>query len=481
MRPAAPSPGAGTVPAAFPVEAHNADRRRRVILRGASIASMDPSVGNLAAGDILVEGERIAAIDVAIEADAPVIDVSGMVAIPGFCDPHIHAWQGSLPRIVANQLGDNIGITIPPDHPRATQSYTQVMHQTFSHHYRPEDIYAGTLMSLVAALDGGITTVVDNAHNTRSPEHSDASVNALIDSGVRGVHAYGRARVGVGADDYPADIFRLKHDYFSSEDGLHTLRLWVRGDDTPERFQKVLETRAALDCWISIDTGLGTKPVVDLYRDGWFDGRESINHGNHMSREQMKAVADHGGTVNVCPRIESQFRYGDIPYQAWRDVGLKPAMSNDDPATYAINMFQEMRALYAYQRAAVFRRHAAGEGGLDKLATVAEMLEAATVRGAACCGLADKVGSLTPGRQADIVLIATDNIQLFPTHNVFCTVVQGGEVKLVDTVLVAGRIVKRNGKLTGIDFGRLKRLVEASRDHLFAAANWPRPKIDFGD
>jgi cytosine/adenosine deaminase-related metal-dependent hydrolase len=465
----------------FPVDAHNADRNRRVVLKGGTIASMDPAVGNFASGDILIEGDRIAAIGAAIETDAPIIDAAGMIVIPGFCDPHIHAWQGNLPRIVANQLGDNRDIQIAPDDPRATQSYTHVMHQTFSHHYRPEDIYAGTLMSLVAALNGGITTVVDNAHNTRSPEHSDASVQALVDSGVRGVHAYGRARVGVSAEDYPADIYRLKRDYFSSEDQLHTLRLWVRGDDAPERFEKVLEARAALDCWISIDTGLGIKPVVELYRDGWFDGRESINHGNYMSLEQMKAVAEYGGTVNVCPRIESQFRYGDIPYQAWRDVGLKPAMSNDDPATYAINMFQEMRTLYAHQRAATFRLHAAGEGGLEKLATVAEMLEAATVRGAACCGLSDKVGSLTPGKQADIVLIDTDNIQLFPKHNVYCTVVQGGDVGFVDTVFVAGKIVKRNGKLTGIDFANLKQLVAASRDYLFEAANWPRPKVDFAD
>jgi 5-methylthioadenosine/S-adenosylhomocysteine deaminase len=466
---------------AFPAEAWNPLPRRRLLLKGGTIASMDPAVGNFATGDLLIEGDRIAAVGASIEADAPVIDAGGMIVMPGFCDPHIHAWQGSLPRIVANQLGDNLGIRIPPDHPRATQSYSFVMHDTFSHHYRPEDIYAGTLMSLVAALNGGITTVVDNAHNTRSPAHSDASVQALFDSGVRGVHAYGRARIGIGADDYPADIFRLKHDYFSSDDGLHTLRLWVRGDETPERFEKVLETRMALDCWLSIDTGLGTKPVVDLYRDGWFDGRESINHGNYMSLDQMKAVAEHGGTVNVCPRIESQFRYGDIPYQAWRDVGLKPAISNDDPATYAIDMFHEMRALYSYQRAGIFRERSEGRGDLQKLATVHDMLEAATVRGAACCGLSDKVGTLTPGKQADIVLIDTDNIHLFPKHNVFCTIVQGGDVAFVDTVFVAGKMVKQKGKLVGVDFAKLKKLVAASRDYLFEAANWPRPKVDFAD
>ena len=467
--------------AGFDLDRYNTDAGRKVLLKGGTILSMDPAIGNFAEGDILIEGDRIAAIGATLEATAPVIDASRMIVIPGFCDPHIHSWQGSLPRIVGNQLGDNLGIAIGPDHPRALQSYTQVMHHTFSHLYRPEDTYIGTLMSLLAALNGGITTVVDNAHNTRSPEHSDASIQALFDAGVRGVHAYGRARVNVDVSRFPEDVYRLRKQYFSSDDGLHTLRLWVRGDDEQDIFDRVLKVRKDLDCWISIDTGLGSKPVVELYRQGLFDGRESINHGNYMSLDQRKAVADHGGTVNVCPRIESQFRYGDIPYQDWRDVGLKPAMSNDDPATYPINMFQEMRTLYSHQRAELFREQSAGNGRLDDLATNAEMLEVATVRGAACCGLSDRVGSLTPGKQADIVLIDTDNVHLFPKHNAFCTVVQGGDPGFVDTVFVAGRAVKWQGKLVGVDFARVKQMLEASRDYLFKAANWPKPIIDFGD
>jgi 5-methylthioadenosine/S-adenosylhomocysteine deaminase len=465
----------------FDQKGYNADRDRTVLLKGGTIVSMDPAVGNLAEGDLLVEGGRIAAIGADLDADVPTIDASGKIVIPGFCDPHIHAWQGNLPRIIGNQFGDHHNLGMPQSLDAATQNYSFVMHHTFAPLYRPEDIYIGTLMSFLAAANSGITTVCDNAHNSRTPEHSDASIQAMLDSGLRGVHAYGRARTGKHAGQFPGDARRIRERYFSSDDQLHTFRFFMRGDDPLEEMEEVLALRRELDAWITFDSGLGKQPVVDLYRRKLLDGRETINHGNYLAADQMRAIIDHGATVNVCPRIESQFRYGDIPYQAWRDAGLKPGMSNDDPATYPINMFHEMRALYAHQRAKVFREHTEGTGRLADLATVADMLEAATVCNAGCCALAHKVGTLTPGKQADIVLIDADNPHLFPTHNVFCTVVQGADVDFVEAVFVAGRLVKWKGRLVDVDFEQLKQRLEQSRDYLFEAAKWPRATIDFLD
>jgi 5-methylthioadenosine/S-adenosylhomocysteine deaminase len=208
------------------------------------------------------------------------------------------------------------------------------------------------------------------------------------------------------------------------------------------------------------------------------DGRETINHGNFVAPEKMRAVAEHGGTVNVCPRIETQFRCGDIPFRDWREAGLEPGISNDDPATFPINMFQEMRILYSYERARVYRAKMRGDADAGELVTVREVLEAATMQGARNCGLADRVGSITPGKQADIVMIDTDNVQLFPKGNAYCTVVQGGDPAFVDTVFVAGALKKWRGKLLDIDLAAIMRMVEQSRDHLFAAAGWPLEAID---
>ncbi len=180
----------------------------------------------------------------------------------------------------------------------------------------------------------------------------------------------------------------------------------------------------------------------------------------------------------MCPRIETQFRYGDIPYQAWVDAGLKPAISNDDPGTYAIDMFREMQTLYGYQRSQILKAMLAGSGNAPKLATLRDMLEAATIRGAQNCGLGHKVGSLTPGKQADIVLIDTNDIHTYPKHSAWCTAVQCAGVGNVDTVLIDGRVAKWRGKLVGVNFDRLKRAVAASRDYLFQATGWAKGIVD---
>jgi len=471
--------GTSLEPDFLPLDGRRVDPQRRILIRGGTILSMDPKVGDFARGDLLIEGHRIAAVQSRIEADAVILDAEGMIIIPGFCDPHIHAWQGNLARLIPDNtssvLEESGGPMLDP-HP--TRSYRHVMHQIFGPAYRPQDMYAGTLMTMLAALNGGITTVCDNAHNSRSPAHSDASIAALHDAGIRGVHAYGRPRLGEWGRQFPQDIHRLRKSYFASDDQLTTLRFYMLGRDNLNEMNEVLRIRRELDLWITFDSGIGVQPIDQLYADGRFSGKETINHGNFVPREKMVLLAEHGAKVNVCPRIESQFRYGDVPYQAWRDVGVKPAISNDDPATYAINMFHEMQVLYSFQRAQVHRARMRGDAEVPALVGVRDMLEAATLRGAENCGLDHKVGSLTPGKEADIVLIDARNPHLFPMHHAACTTVQGADVGFVDSVFVAGRLMKWRGQLLGIDLPQVMREVEASRDYLFDAVKWPLARID---
>src|SRR5262245_22588282 len=161
----------------------------RILLKGGTVITMDPAVPNLANGDVLIEGKKIVAIGPNLSVGGgQVIDCTGMIMIPGFCDPHIHSWQGQIPRLIANQ---SVPVATP------TNNYTTVYHNTFAPAYRPEDMYIGTLMTMLVAIDGGITTVCDNSHNSRSSEHSDAAIEALFDSGIRGVHASGVPSFGV--------------------------------------------------------------------------------------------------------------------------------------------------------------------------------------------------------------------------------------------------------------------------------------------
>ncbi|MCF8483026.1 MAG: amidohydrolase family protein, partial [Rhodospirillum sp.] len=477
---AAPPPP--DAPPARDPAARRVDPARRILLRGGTVLSMDGTVGDFPVGDVLIEGSRIAAVAPRIEAEATVVDATDMIVLPGFCDPHIHCWQGALGRLIPNNTSthdEESGISV--ERPHATRSYQNVLHNIFAPVYRPEDMYIGTLLTLAGAISGGITTVCDNAHNSRSQAHSDACVAALADSGIRGIHAYGRPRSGAWDGQFPRDIYRLRERYFSSDDQLLGLRLYMLGRDSMEELEEIVRIRQDLDLWISFDSGIGGKPLADLYGRGWFDGRETINHGNFISTEQRRLIVAHGTQVNVCPRIEAQFRFGHIPYQDWLDSGLRPAISNDDPATYAINTFSEMQCLYAFQRARVLSTRVGADQGPPVLATLREMLEAVTIRGAENCGLAHKVGSLTPGKEADIVMIDTRTPLLTPMNNAYCTAVQGATVHDVDTVMIGGRLAKWRGRLVGLDVAAIRRTALASRDALFQAVGWPLEAIDVTD
>lgn len=444
---------------------------QQILLRGGSVLSMDSAVGDFAVGDVLIDGDRIAAVGKSISApEAVVVDARDHIVMPGFCDPHIHCWEGSLGRIIPENIPQTTEDAVGGA-PVSGRSYMYAAHRAFGPACRPEDIYAGTLNTLLAALNGGITTVVDNMHNARSPAHSDAGVEALLASGVRGVHAVGQPRAGAGAETFPADARRLRDRYFRGDDDLCSMRLFAAGFDD---LTDLIPVRKELDVWFSFDSGIEKQDLARLYSNGSFDGREAINHANFLSAEQRQIVIDNGAHVNVCPRIESQFRYGRIPYREWVEQGLRPGLSNDNPMTYAIDMFAEMRALYLMERA---DRHRSGSAS----PTLREILLSATQQGANNCGVGEITGSLTPGKKADVILVDTSAPHLFPRNNVPATVVQGAGVESVTAVLVNGRIVKWDGRLIGVDLDEARRRVQESHDHLISAVNWPHAAVDFED
>ncbi|WP_033290675.1 amidohydrolase family protein [Amycolatopsis jejuensis] len=444
---------------------------RLVLLKGGTVLSMDDAVGDLATGDVLIDGDRIAEIAPSISAPAAtVVDARDRIVLPGFCDPHIHCWEGALGRIIPENVPQSTGDPIAGA-PVSSRSYMHSAHRLFAPAFRPADIYAGTLLTLLNALDGGITTVVDNMHNARSPEHSDAAVTAMFDAGLRGVHAVGQPRSGGWAETFPADVYRLRDRYFSSEDQLCSMRLYAVGSDD---LTGLFPIRKDLDLWFSFDSHIDQQPLQQWYEEGHFDGREAINHGNFLSPGQRQLVVDHGAQVNVCPRIESQFRYGRIPYTEWVEQGLRPGISNDNPMTYGIDMFSEMRALYLLQRVDAHRYGA-------ESATLRRILQSATQKGADNCGVGAITGSLTPGKKADIVLLDTGRTQLFPRNNVLCTVVQAADIGCVDSVFVDGKPVKWGGRLVGVDFEQVRTLVQESHDHLVRTVGWPHDAVDFDD
>ncbi|MGP4044049.1 amidohydrolase family protein [Streptomyces sp. 2A115] len=442
----------------------SADAERAILIRGGTILSQDPAVGDFASGDVLIRGGKIAEIgpDLAAQAgDAIVIDASDAIVIPGFVDAHVHAWEGQL-RSTAPVL----------DFPE----YLGFTHFGYGPHYRPHDNYVGTLATALVALNAGITTFIDNSHNSRTPDHSNAAVEALLDAGIRGVHASG-VPIGAEVPSWPADVERLRAEYFASEDQLVTLRLM---DVFPSA--EVWEFAKNHGLWVSHEMGSHIENVADTLSDlsakGLMTDKHTYNHGFDLPDKAWDLIAGSGGTVNVCPRSDAAFGLGSgfPPIDKVRELGLRPGLSGDNEISYGLNPFSEMQTLLNGHRGRTFERIAAGEEGVPEHLSPADVFEFATMGGAVNAGLDAKTGSLTPGKDADVVLIRTTDVNTAPLSNALATVTAFAHPGNVDTVFVAGQVRKFRGELVGRDLGRIRGLIEASRDYLFAASG-RRPDV----
>ena len=187
---------------------------------------------------------------------------------------------------------------------------------------------------------------------------------------------------------------------------------------------------------------------------------------------------DTGGWLSLAIPIEMAMRHGMPPLQLALDHGIRPSLSSDVETTMAADAFSQMRAAFTLQRAELNERAIKGEKDLPKLLSAKDVVEMATIEGARTNGLEQRTGSLTPGKDADIVMLRTDRTNVMPLNNAYGAVVTGMDTSNVDTVIVAGRIVKRGGRLVGVDMRSHAKRLAASRDYLLEKAGWPRSVVD---
>jgi cytosine/adenosine deaminase-related metal-dependent hydrolase len=429
------------------------DPNRRILLKGGTIVSMDPKVGNLAKGDVLIQGRKIAAIEANLPASGQVIDASNMILIPGFVDCHRHSWEGVLRRIIPD--GD-------------LSKYMATTHQFFALHYRPHDMYVGNMVTALGAIDAGITCMIDNSHNSRSAEHSDRAIQALFDSGIRAVHASGAPQTGNWDRQWPQDLARIQKKFFTSDDQLVTLRMFSGLDRVNYPLARQLGLRITTEL-------VGNSPLIEQFRNEKLLGADiTYNHCNGLPDSAWEILRESGGTVNVCPRSDPQYAIGEgIPgFQKALDHRMQPGLSVDNETSYGTDMFTEMRVAFNIQRAMATNRKFHGEANPPAPVSARVVLECATVNGARCAGLLDKCGTLTPGKEADIVLIRADDINLYPSNNAIGTVAMAADTANVDTVIIGGAIRKLHGKLVGVNMAKFRQQVDESRGYLFQKSGY---------
>ncbi len=437
---------------------------QKILIRQGIVITMSEDSSDLTPGDVLIDGDRIAAVDHRIDApDAFVIDAKNMIVIPGMIDTHRHTWQSTLHAVGPDWL---------------LSDYFRVMRGVLGPVYRPEDLYAATYLGAMEAIDSGITTLVDWAHLMNSPAHADASVEALQDAGIRAVFAYGNSNAGFQLPNSirldAADARRVRDQHFSASDDLVTMALAVRGPDYSEQDVWVDDFKTARDLGLPITVHVGSNgsysySVGQLFKEKLLGPDVTHVHCVSLRADEYKMIADTGGTVSISVEAEMHLGCGATPLSRLLAKGIRPSISTDVPSVVSCDIFGALRMTLGAHRGDLSQQMLdhPDKQTVSRL-TTRDMLEFATLRGAAAAGLARKVGQLVPGMQADIVLVSYNRIGLFPLHNPTALVVMNATPADVDTVLIGGNIVKRNGKLRNVDYKALTRSSEESADYLYS-------------
>lgn len=392
--------------------------------------------------DLLIENGRIAEVGVGLDVgDAEIIDASQRVVLPGFVDTHRHLWLTALRALTTET--DLAG-------------YLELIPKRLGPRFTPDDLGASAYFGALECLDAGVTTVQDYAHAMRSPDHADAAVSALAASGIRAVFGYGFPVFSTARD--VADIRRVRERYFASRDGLLTMALSPMGPSySPiEAVREDWRLARELDLPIAVHVAAGPmaqRPIAVLDREGLLAAGTVYVHANSLPDDELRLIASSGGSVAIAPAVEAQMGHGAPMIGRLRDAGIGYGLGVDVVTATAGDMF-------ALMRAALITGYL-GEGARPG---PADVLRAATLGGAETLGLADRIGSLRPGKRADVVLLRADATNLVPLHHdPVAAVVSSAHAGNVDTVIVDGRVVKRDRALVADG-------VAAAREALLAAA-----------
>jgi 5-methylthioadenosine/S-adenosylhomocysteine deaminase len=471
---------------------------RRYVIRGGSVMSLDPSIGDFAQADVLVEGKKILGVGPHLHASgAAEIDATGRIVMPGFIDTHHHQFE----TVLRSFLADGVLINDGSGSPSGSTTYFEFILLKFAPVYRPQDVYINELFGGLSQLDDGVTTVHDVSQIHHSPQHSDAAIQALFDTGRRAAFGYfesaGAAILGTNpGNKYPGDAVRIKNKWFASTDQLVTM---IMGGEvylgTPTYTQSwTIGRQLGLQIAAHILSPFGIRPILDQLAAGKGGVNQDIGigpdnlfiHMTGMSDDGWKAVHDKGAQVSIAFPIEMNMRHGMPPILKMQSLSMEPSLSVDVECTLTADFFTQMRSCMNMQRMVVNQmileqgdfyppnQWPTPAPGTPALLTTRDVLRFGTINGAKALRLDGKTGSLTPGKEADIIILDATRINVAPLNQVPGAVVSLMDRTNVETVIVAGKVRKWKGQLLDVDLPHLRRQLEASRDYVFDAAGIPQ-------
>jgi cytosine/adenosine deaminase-related metal-dependent hydrolase len=446
-RSAATAPGAGGA-----VEPHGPGRGRKLI-KGGYVLTMDPALGDIPGGEVLIDGDTIvevaAKVGAARAAGAEKIDATGMIVMPGMVDNHRHMWESLIRGAAADLTFDQyFGAILFGVSPRLT----------------PDDVELGNLLGAYEALDSGITTVLDWSHGTNTAEHALAAVEGLQRSGARAVFAYGAPASNPNPDSPPApDDVRAVHALLA-DDPLVDLAVAAASPEFAAFGRVAADIALARELGVGITMHALGGPAGSsprLLDDAGLMGDDlTFIHCNAFTGDDFSLVAQHGAHISSAPEVEMQMGLGAAPLTLMLASGIHPTVSVDIVAAVGGDLFAPLRFMLQTQR--MLDSPQASLPVTDR-----DVLPYATAHAAASLGMADRIGSLSPGKQADVALVSALDSNMFLAEP-GRALVQFANPGNVDTVLVAGRVVKRHKQLVGVDLAPLRRRAREANRRLLA-------------
>lgn len=419
--------------------------RGEFVVRKAYLVTLDANLGDIPIGDVHVRNGMLIGVGPNLAApDAEEIDGRNRIALPGFVDTHFHLWGSFARGVVADGDFD----------------YFPVMSR-LGPVMTPDDAYNSARLGIAEAINSGLTTIHDWSHNIIDGAYADADLRALRDCGIRARFSYGYSRNLQRTPKVTADfndIARVKREWFgSSNDGLLTMGFASRGagDTPPETYKKEWEFARSLGLPITQHAGrsLGEikkfRRIEILFKDKLLGPDVQLIHTYNASPEERGMIAETKTHVSIAPFTASRLASG-LPYLG--DLlkrGVQCSLSVDTTTVGGnADMFGIMRLMLQLN-------HLRAMNVME--VQPRRILELATIDGAKDLGIADKVGSLTPGKRADLILVRTNDLNVAPFVNPALLLVQQAQPYNVDTVIIDGRIVKHKGELLSIDVEEVMR------------------------
>jgi len=436
------------------------DDDRPVLFRNGLVLTMDDAHTVLPAADVLVIGGRIAEVGVGLTAPdgASVIDATGGILMPGMIDTHRHMWQTAM-----RGYGADWTLT----------QYFVWYYLESGKLFRPEDVHAGNLLAAIEAIDAGVTTTVDWSHGLQTPQHADAAVDALEAVPGRFVLAYGNIQQGPW-EWSASDSFRdfVNRRISSGNDMLgFQMAFDVTGDPA---FPEKAAFEVARELGVPVTTHAGVWGATNddgirlMHENGFMTPQTIYVHAATLNQDSYHRIAATGGSVSVATESEQSAGQGYPSTFALRDHGIPVSLSMDTSVWWSGDLFSAMRSTLGADRSREhMEAHGRGETITHLHLRAEQVVEWATRGGSKALGLDSKVGSLETGKKADVVLLKNDDSPvMFPILNPYGHVAFQAQRGDVNTVMINGRIVKRDHKLVGVDLATARQKVERTIEYL---------------